>query len=303
MKTISIILSLFLIVTFSRANAQVASEQEEVHNNEKAQFDFNPAIPQVKKLANQIYQYNQFFYNGLIIITKKGVIVTDPGGKVRAKAMREEITKLTDKPVIKVIYTHDHYDHTRGGQIFKDEGAEFISHENAVDLISRDPKKETIIPTKTFKNKMRIRLDNEAVLNLLYYGPNDGDAITVFHLPKEKILFAVDFHTPGMLVESFRLVTLNYSQVYRTLKQIKQDLEFDIVVSGHSPFSSPELYDLELRFIESLYTKTLAGIQSGKSTEQLMSELKFPEVEHWMGYKENLPAHIQRMAYSIWHGN
>ncbi|WP_315983297.1 hypothetical protein [Aliamphritea spongicola] len=44
-------------------------------------------------------------------------------------------------------------------------------------------------------------------------------------------------------------------------------------------------------------------MQAGKTTEELKQSIRLPEFSHWRGYKENLPGHIERMAYSIWHGN
>ncbi|WP_199852723.1 MBL fold metallo-hydrolase [Aquimarina sp. Aq78] len=264
---------------------------------------FNPTEVQVTKLSDNIYQYFQFMYNSLIIITDEGVIVTDPASKERAAMMRNEIKRLTDKPVTKVIYSHDHYDHTRGGAIFKDEGAKFISQEKAVELISRDPYGEAIIPDITYKDNMTINLDNGSTLDLLYYGPNDGDAMTIFHFPKEKILFAVDFHLPRYVNEPYRLIAHNYGGILQTMKRIKRELDFDIVVSGHTPTSSPELFDEDLQFVEALYSATLKGLKEGRTTEELMKEIKLPEFSHWRGYEENLPGHIQRMSYTIWHGN
>lgn len=283
----------------SCTNSQVKKEEKKVANG----LSFDPSTPQVTKLSEGIYQYFHQFYNSLIIITDKGVIVTDPSGAERAKKMREEIKKLTKKPITHVIYSHDHYDHTRGGKIFKEEGAEFISHEKAVELISRDPYKQAIIPDTTYKNKMTIELAGESTLDLLYYGPNDGDAMTVFHFPKEKILFAVDFHLPRYINEPYRLVAHNYGGILQTMRRIKKELDYEIVVSGHTPTSSPELFDEDLRFVEALYNATLKGLKEGKTTEQLMKEIQLPEFAHWRGYKENLPGHVQRMSYTIWHGN
>ncbi len=65
---------------------------------------------------------------------------------------------MTDKPVKKVIYSHDHFDHSRGGKIFKQQGAEFIAHENCTDLLSRDLEDKVASPTKTYKNQMTVSL-------------------------------------------------------------------------------------------------------------------------------------------------
>lgn len=277
----------------------------ENHHNEHGgdQLGFDPTVPQVTKLTDHIYQYFYMMYNSPIIETDKGVIVIDPAGKERAKAMRAEIKKITNKPVIKVIYSHDHYDHTRGGQIFKDEGAQFISHQKAVELLSRDPYDKVVMPDLTFTEKMTIRLNDHSTLDLLYYGPNDGDAMTVFHFPKEKLLFAVDFHLPLYVNEPYRLTAHNYGGKLQTMERIKKELDYEIVVSGHSPKSSPELFEEDYQFVQMLYTAVLDGLKKGKAVEDLKKEIKLPKFAHWRGYEKNLPGHIERMAYTIWHGN
>lgn len=298
-KIITIFTTIFLMLS----SFLQASPQSQEDNNKQKEMAFNPAIPEIKKLAENIYSYSQFMYNSIIMITENGVFVTDPSGAERALAMRNEIKKLTNLPVTKVIYSHDHYDHTRGGKIFKDEGAEFISHENALELIKRDPYKEAIIPTRTYKDKLVINLNKSSTLELLYYGPNDGNAMSVIYFPTEKILYAVDFHLPLYVNEPYRLVAHNYGGILNTLRNVKKDLDFKIVVPGHGPQSSPKLFDEDLRFVEALYNATLDGLKKGKKTEELMHEIKLPQFSHWRAYDRNLPAHIQRMSYTIWHGN
>lgn len=288
--------------SFAQHNHDHTSDKKEAkHDN--GEMGFNPAIPVMKKIADNIYMYSQFMYNSMIMITNDGVYLTDPAGAERAKIMRAEIKKLTDLPVTKVIYSHDHYDHTRGGEIFKEEGADFISHENAIELIQRDPYKSAIVPTVTYKDKMSIQLKGGSTVELMYYGPNDGDAMSVIYFPKEKILYAVDFHLPLYINEPYRLVTHNYGGILHTLKRIKKELPMEIVIPGHGPQSSPELFDEDLRFVQALYDAALEGLKAGKKPEDLKNEIKLPEFSHWRGYEKNLPSHVERMTYTIWHGN
>ena len=69
----------------------------------------------------------------MFVVTKDGVIATDPIGLRRpaAKTYIEEIQKITKAPIKYVIYSHSHYDHIAGGKPFKDLGATFIAHKNA----------------------------------------------------------------------------------------------------------------------------------------------------------------------------
>jgi len=257
--------------------------------------------PVMKKVADGVYEYHQFHYGSMIVVTDEGVIVTDPSREPRASQMREEIRKLTDKPVVKVIYTHNHFDHSRGGQIFKDEGAEFISQENCVELLSRDPENKVVVPDVTYKDKMSVSLGGK-VIDLHYYGQNDGQCMSVVHMPKEKVLLAVDWHLPRYLVERVRLIAQDYAGVLNTLNRVHKDLEVEKVINGHVSPDSPALLKESQEFVSALHEAVSKGLAEGKTTEELMKTVKLPKFSHWYGY-EHLPAHVERMAYSIWHGN
>ncbi len=82
--------------------------------------------------------------------------------------MMQEISKLTKQPVKKVIYSHDHFDHSRGGQIFKEQGAEFISQEKCTELLSRDLENRVVQPDQTYDDTMSVSLGGKQV-DLHYY--------------------------------------------------------------------------------------------------------------------------------------
>lgn len=263
---------------------------------------FDPSKPMMTKITDGVYQYHQYFYTSLVVVTDKGVIVTDPSKAHRAKAMREAIRKITDQPVVKVIYSHDHFDHTRGGQIFKDEGASFIAQEGCMELLSRDLENKVVLPDETYKTKRSIHLGGKQI-DLHYYGPNDGNCMSVIHMPKDKVLLAVDWHLQGYINETYRLPAHNYIGVLNTMERVRKELEFDHVLGGHMPKSSVAQFEEDYRFNKALFDAVWAGMQQGKSTEELMKTIKLPQFSHWRGYDENLAGHVQRMAYSIWHGN
>ena len=55
----------------------------------------------------------------MFIVTKDGVIATDPIGYGRPTGGQDyvaEIKKVTDKPIKFLIYSHHHYDHIAGGK-------------------------------------------------------------------------------------------------------------------------------------------------------------------------------------------
>lgn len=263
---------------------------------------FDPSKPVLKELKEGIYQYSQFFYNSMVVVTDEGVIITDPSGDARSAQMMKEIRKVTDKPVKKVIYSHDHFDHSRGGKIFEQQGAEFIAQENCSDLLSRDLEDKVAYPTTTYKDGMTISLGGKNV-DLHYYGKNDGNCMSIVHMPEDKVLVAVDWHLPQYLVSSGRLIEQDYVATLNTIKRVRKELEFDTIINGHIPVDSPELLEESEEFAQALFDAVWKGLQEGKSVDELKESIKLPKFSHWNGYEEHLPAHVERMAYSIWHGN
>lgn len=267
-----------------------------------ADTGFDPSTPVMKELKPGIYQYSQFHYNSLVVISDEGVIITDPSGVKRAADMMSAIRELTSQPVKKVIYTQDHFDHSRGGQIFKEAGAEFITHAYCEQLLNRDLEKKVVPADITYLDKYSVVLGDKKV-DLNYFGANDGLCTSVVHMPEDKVLLAVDWHLPRFVNAPSRLNAHDYVGTLNTLKRVSKELDFDTVISGHGAFSSPELLEEDLQFNQALFDAVWEGMQAGKSVGELKQSVKLPAFSHWQGYETNLPAHVERMAYSIWHGN
>ncbi len=258
--------------------------------------------PEMTEVKPGVYHFHMAHYSSLAVITDEGVLVVDPNQEFRAAALRAEIAKLTDKPVVKVLYTHSHFDHSRGGQIFKDEGAEFITHAGCEELLARDLEMRVVQPDVLYHGDLhRIELGGK-VIEMRYFGPNDGQCNSAIYMPEEKLLMAVDWHLQGMMNLPGRLNTHDYIGSLNTLRRVTAELEIDAVISGHMARSSPERLAEDLAFNEALFKAVWEGMQAGKSVEELKQTVKLPEFSHWFMYEENLPAHVERMAYSIWHG-
>jgi len=75
--------------------------------------------------TENVYIFRYVRHQSMFIVTREGVIATDPIGLRRpaAKAYIEEIQKITKAPIKYVIYSHSHFDHIAGGQ-----GGEFHRH-------------------------------------------------------------------------------------------------------------------------------------------------------------------------------
>jgi glyoxylase-like metal-dependent hydrolase (beta-lactamase superfamily II) len=99
------------------------------HGKDKAIFDIKPMADGVyAAIAKPAYKVN---CNAAIIVLDDSVLVVDTHSKPSAaRALIEQIKKLTDKPVRYVVNTHFHWDHHQGNQAYPSSwpaGVEIIS--------------------------------------------------------------------------------------------------------------------------------------------------------------------------------
>src|ERR671910_2759318 len=142
--------------------------------------------------TDNVYVFRYGGHQAMFVVTKDGVIATDPisyGRPEAAVTYIEEIKKVSDRPIKYLIYSHHHFDHIAGGKPFKEAGATIIAHKNAKARLAvlQDP--ATVLPDETVDTTRTIQLGDTA-LELSYVGLNHSDSSLVMRLSKEKIIFA-----------------------------------------------------------------------------------------------------------------
>ncbi|WP_028774452.1 MBL fold metallo-hydrolase [Shewanella waksmanii] len=252
----------------------------------------------VKNIGNGVYVFRWWVYRNIFLVTDEGVIVTDPMNPKAAKLLRNEIRKVTDKPVKYVVYSHNHHDHISGGNVFEAEGAKFVGHENLLKELSDHPSPVIPLPSITFSDKHTLTLGGRN-LELSYFGPNHGESLVVMRLPKEKILFTVDIVTPRRV--AFRGMPDFWPDEWvRSLKEIEQ-MDFDYVITGHGPENQPAIDPASIVaeqriYLEDLMAAVKKAMDSGThSPDALRKTVKLPKYENWQYYKEWLPMNIERI--------
>src|SRR5713226_7769757 len=148
--------------------------------------------------TDNVYVFRYGGHQSMFVVTSQGVIATDPISFLPpANPYIDALRALTDKPIKYVIYSHHHYDHIAGGQPFKDLGATFIAHRRAKERLLELKKQnalwpDVVIPDEVVDGKKTITLGG-TTLELIYVGRNHSDNSLVMRLPKEKLVFVVDF--------------------------------------------------------------------------------------------------------------
>jgi cyclase len=212
------------------------------------------------KIAKNVYSYvdvkdgsaaNSFAANAGIIVGKDGIVVVDTLISAKqAQRFIKDIRKISGKPILYVIDTHYHLDHTFGNAEFAKLGAVIVAQANCRENMVKygeetlknikeyglTPEQlegtEIAYPILTFTDRMMIDLGDEKV-DLIYVAPSHTTGNILVQIPDRKVLFTgdilfTDFHPymadgdiPGWI---------------RNLDYI-ETLDVDRIIPGHGPLS------------------------------------------------------------------
>lgn len=215
--------------------------------------------------------YYTFRYTGarnVFLITAEGVIVTDPIEPEAARIMREEIRKLTPLPIKYVVYSHQHWDHVRGGKIFAEEGAEFVSHENCLAHFDDLPEPEIVRPTLTFGGERHELELGGRTLQLRWLGINHGDCLIVMTPDHVDVPFIVDLGTAGGMPLPF-IPDYSLHNWIRTLREL-ESWSFETYVGGHGiPVAEKNRLAERRAYLEALLEETRRELDAGTSIEEV----------------------------------
>ena len=250
------------------------------------------------ELAPGLYTFGSFAERSLVVITDEGVIATDPTNAEHAAAMRAAIAGITDVPVRYLVYSHNHWDHVLGGQIFKDEGATVVSHRNCVAHFQARPNPELVMPDKTVSGGERIELGGRA-LKLMYFGRNHGDCLLVMQLEGTDLLFVNDLVTPYSVGLGF-FPDYDPGEYLRSLKAIEALPGWSRLTGNHGiPVAPKDALAQRRRYVEALMAAVKTAMDSGRyQGEALYDAIELPEeFRNMRGYDRHIRRAAERIAY------
>ncbi len=135
---------------------------------------------------------------------------------------------------------------------------------------------------------------------MIYTGPNHSDNSLVMRLPKEKLIFTVDFVPIQTLPFRNMPDTTNPLAWRDSLKKVVA-LDWDRMIPGH-PYAGGRLGTKQdvndlVAYFDDLGTEVKKLAAEGKCTDNAMKEAKLPKYEKWGNYALFLPMNVERMCY------
>jgi len=216
--------------------------------------------------------------NTTVLRTGAGVVVIDTMTFVRqGAAILATIHELTDEPVVAILNTHYHLDHTHGNPAFP-VGTKVVAttatlrHLRELDAAfwAGAPAAQ-LLPNETFDGAHELHVGRKTIQAVHRgRGHTDGDLVAL--LVEDRVLVAGDLffngHWPNIDLEAGGSVREWPATIDGVL-----DLGFDRVVPGHGPVSDRSGFQRFQAFMTSLWTQTKAVADRGGTLTEARKEV------------------------------
>lgn len=240
---------------------------------------------EIVPVAGDVYLFKNNFHRSLIVVTSEGTVRVDPINAEAGEWLNDNLNTITDKPVTHLIYSHSHGDHASGGAAHSD--ATVIAHVGAPDTI------DGVKPTMRVGDSHTLTVGNKTIELTNLGAGHDANMLAVVVRP-ENVGFIVDVAAPK------RLPYKNFggANIDDWIGQIAkaQTLDFEIFAPGHGNVGIKADLDGAMTYMLDLKAGVLAGLKSGKSADDLASELTLDDYAGWLQYEAWRPLNIQGMA-------
>jgi glyoxylase-like metal-dependent hydrolase (beta-lactamase superfamily II) len=225
------------------------------------------------QLNDNVHVYTGIGGNVGVLVTSEGVAIVDTMTFVRqGEAIRRAVRELTPQPIVTVLNTHYHLDHTHGNPAFPVgtkvvSTAKTLQHLRELDAgFWKERPALDLLPNDTFDGGSKeIKLGGKTIRSYAVgRGHTDGDMVVLF--VEDRVLHAGDLffngHFPNIDLEAGGSVKL-WSQ---TLDKVLA-LPFDTVIPGHGPPTNRRGLERFRDFMASLWSQTLAVKNRGGSEQ------------------------------------
>ena len=238
--------------------------------------------------------------NAGLVVTDAGTVLIDTGMPgAQARRLREELTRLTSKPLVAVILTHKHWDHTLGGSVVVESPVRVIAHDRTAaalavegpDLFGRLVRsggelatllagKAPLGVTETVREPMTLELGGTR-LELVPLAPAHTAGDLLVYLPAQKILFSGDVVVEG----EFPYAAddgMNLTGWRQALDRVAQ-MDIARIVPGHGDVCGKEAGRQVRDFLDDLETQGRAAFSAGETPDTAAARLTTGVRRGWRG--------------------
>lgn len=229
--------------------------------------------------------------NSGVVIGSKGALAVDAGiNGAMAKQIRALVKRLTEKPLLYVVNTNYHGDHTFGNYAFP-EKVQIVAHRRTVEsMVDLEAEKKTrlrnlfgndaaIADVKTWRKPDRVfdgdfmELDlGDRTVQLWHFGPGNTPGDTVVYVPEAKAAWT------GNLISNDRVSTMLLEcgprEYIDTLARFKNTLDVNRVIPGHGPMGTGAAFDYLIAYLWWLMREVESALRLGLTSAAAVEAIK-----------------------------
>ena len=268
-----------------------------------------PRVITVEKLKENLFVLKGGGGNTAVFVGTSGVVVVDTKNPGWGQPILDEIKKLTDKPVTRIINTHTHGDHVSGNVEFP-ASVDVIVQENTKAQMERmapvtgfaaragGPPPNIFkenngkgLPKRTFADKMSVDSGNDRI-DLYYFGRGhtNGDAWVVF--PALRVMHAGDIfsgkNVPLLDANNGGSGVLIGDTLAKAADGVKN---IDAIITGHSGQMTVNDLKEYAQFNRDFLAAMREAKKAGRSVDEVAGSWKIPA--KYMGSAEPQPAWLR----------
>jgi glyoxylase-like metal-dependent hydrolase (beta-lactamase superfamily II) len=224
--------------------------------------------------------------NTAVFITDAGVVLVDTKLPGWGQVILDRVKTVTSKPVVRVINTHTHGDHTGSNAFFGATIDSIVQENTKANMAKMDDfkgDKARFLPKRTYKDKITIGTGKDQI-DLYYFGPGhtNGDSFVVFTALRTmhvgdifawKALPYVDTENGGSVMAHPKTL----ASAVANIKNV------DTIINGHIPVGTWNDLREYADFSKEFVAWGESQMKAGKTVDQAAAEYKVPA--RYSGYK------------------
>ena len=247
-------------------------------------------------------------YHSMFLVTDEGVAVFETVNTAHGQKLLEAIGGVTDQAVKYALHSHNHWDHSSGGKVFQEAGAETVMHAHAAAWLAANPGMDTSPPDVIWDGGRNDIVIGGTTIEQHYLGLNHGLGMTVYVIPEKRVAYIADLVTPNRVMFSI-VPDFNIGEWERTLGEILE-LDFDIAVCSHNELPADQVpsgctkthVEEERKFIGDLRNAIFAEFKKGTPAFEIPGAVELPQYSHWAHYDDWLEINALRVMLDLWMG-
>ena len=287
------------LVTFS-ALALTARAQAPQSVNPPEGFKMPPIHPkgvrlETQELAPGVYALlsgRPMVDNAGFVVGERGVLVIDANiNGTMARQIQDAVRKITPKPILYLVNTNYHGDHTFGNFAFPKETLIVAHRETAKRMHNFEHEKQFLLPTvdndTTVYGDVQLRLPDIVfhdhlkldlggrVVELYHFGRGNTPGDTVVYVPEAKVAWTGNL-VAGEGTIPF-LVEGDAGAYLQTVARFARTLDVKKIIPGHGLITSGMIFSRYLSYLSDLIHRVQQAYRSGWTLEETLARTSLGE--------------------------